>query len=135
MIMARSSLTVFNGLAATVKWPRLRVRLALSSVVSLCLLIAMITEKQKKFLRARAHHLKPVVSAGNAGMSEGVLREIDLALAHHELIKVRVSGVDRDELKALAASVCEDMDASLVQLIGHIVIMYRPAKKPRIQLP
>jgi RNA-binding protein len=95
----------------------------------------MITEKQKKFLRARAHHLKPVVSAGNAGISEGVLREIDLALAHHELIKVRVSGVDRDELKTIATTVCEDMDASLVQLIGHIVIMYRPAKKPQIQLP
>jgi RNA-binding protein len=95
----------------------------------------MITEKQKKFLRARAHHLKPVVSAGNAGISEGVLREIDLALAHHELIKVRVSGVDRDELKTIAARICEDMNASLVQLIGHIVIMYRPAKKPQIQFP
>ena len=76
-----------------------------------------------------------MVSAGNAGISAAVLREIDLALAHHELIKVRVSGVDRDELKTVAASISEDMDATLVQLIGHIVILYRPAKKPRIQLP
>ncbi len=95
----------------------------------------MITDKQKKFLRASAHHLKPVVTAGNAGMSAGVLREIDIALSAHELIKVRVSGVDRDELKTIAAKVCADMNATLIQLIGHIVIMYRPAKKPRIQLP
>jgi len=95
----------------------------------------MITEKQKKFLRARAHQLKPVVTAGNAGVSEAVLREVDIALSHHELIKVRINGADRDELKTMAADICKNMDASLVQLIGHIVIIYRPAKKPIILLP
>jgi len=95
----------------------------------------MITNKQKKFLRASAHQLKPVVSAGNAGISEGVMREIENALSHHELIKIRISGAERDDLKPMAESICENMDASLIQIIGHIVVIYRPAKDPKIQLP
>ena len=95
----------------------------------------MITDKQKKFLRARAHHLKPVVTAGNAGISEGVLREIDIALSHHELIKVRINPTDRSELKEMADTLCQTTQASLVQVIGHIVILYRPAASEKIQLP
>lgn len=63
------------------------------------------------------------------------MREIDLALAHHELIKVRINGADRDELKTLATDICTAMEATQVQLIGHILILYRPAIKPLIQLP
>lgn len=95
----------------------------------------MITDKQKKFLRARAHHLKPVVTAGNAGITEGVLRELDIALAHHELIKVRINAGDRSELKEMANSLCQSSNASLVQIIGHIVVLYRPAETAKIQLP
>ena len=95
----------------------------------------MITDKQKKFLRARAHHLKPVVTAGNAGLSDGVLRELDIALSHHELIKVRINPSDRSELKAMANSLCQSTDASLVQVIGHVVILYRPSESKKIQLP
>lgn len=95
----------------------------------------MISEKQKKFLRARAHQLKPVVTAGNAGVSEAVLREVDIALSHHELIKVRINGASRGDLKSIAANLCKNMDATLVQLIGHVVIVYRPAKKPVIHMP
>jgi len=95
----------------------------------------MITNKQRKFLRANAHQLKPVVSAGNAGLSEGVMHEIEGALSHHELIKIRISGAERDDIKTMADTICENMDASLVQIIGHVVIIYRPAKDPKIQLP
>ena len=135
IIIARSSLTLLNGLAETVKCLRLRAKLAFPLLLSLWPLLFMITNKQKKFLRASAHQLKPVVSAGNAGISEGVMREIDIALSHHELIKVRISGTERGDLKPMAASICENMDASLVQIIGHIVVIYRPAKNPKIQLP
>jgi len=95
----------------------------------------MITEKQKCFLRSRAHPLKPVVTAGNAGITEGVLNEINLALSHHELIKIRIGGAGRVELKNMAEQIRKKTDACLVQIIGHIAILYRPAKKPVIQLP
>lgn len=94
----------------------------------------MITDKQKRFLKARAHHLKPVVTAGNAGISQGVLNEIEIALSRHELIKVRVNA-DRDERKTMAEQICKKTSANLIQIIGGIVILYRPAEKPFINLP
>jgi len=133
-MIAKSSFTPFKGLAATVTWRVLRVTLA-SSLLLLCeFFISMITDKQKRFLRAKAHHLKPVVMVGNAGLSEGVLNEVEIALSHHELIKVRISA-DRDERKSMASKICENTNADLVQLIGGIAILYRAAKKPSIELP
>ena len=95
----------------------------------------MITEKQKRFLRSKAHHLKPVVTTGNAGLSEPVIKEIEIALAHHELIKLRISGADREQLREMADEACAATNATLIQVIGHIAIMYRRAKTPKIILP
>lgn len=95
----------------------------------------MITEKQKRFLKSKAHSLKPVVITGEAGISEGVLREIDLSLEHHELIKVRVNAMDREERKSMIDHICKETNSDLVQSIGHIAILYRAAKKPVLSLP
>ena len=56
----------------------------------------ILTTKQKQYLKGLAHHLNPVVMLGGNGLTEGVLVEIDNALNHHELIKVKVAGADRD---------------------------------------
>ena len=56
-----------------------------------------LTNKQKQYLKGLAHSLKPVVQLGGNGLTEGVLAEIDNALSHHELIKVKVPTDDRDE--------------------------------------
>lgn len=87
--------------------------------------------EQKKQLRARAHALKPVVITGQAGLSPAVLSEIDLALDHHELIKVRVNAEDREMRKEMAQQICVETGAELIQSIGHIVTLYRkrPEKK------
>jgi len=87
-----------------------------------------LTEKMKHDLRGRGHALKPVVSVGNAGLSKAVLREIGLSLEHHELMKIRISGAEREERKQLIARICEDFNAELVQAVGHIALIYR--KKP-----
>ena len=55
-----------------------------------------LSNKQKKHLKALAHHLDPVVLLGANGLTEGVVAEIDLALEHHELIKVKIPGDDRE---------------------------------------
>jgi RNA-binding protein len=94
-----------------------------------------LTEKQKRHLRAKAHHLKPTVIVGGAGLTDGLLRELDLSLAHHELLKVRVNAADRDARKAAIEHLCETSGAALVQSIGHIAVLYRPADPPQIQLP
>ena len=88
-------------------------------------------ENQKRDLRQRGHALKPVVIIGNAGLSEAVLREIDLSLEHHELLKVRLGGADREARRQLIASICESCHAELVQSIGHIALIYRKQASPR----
>jgi RNA-binding protein len=85
--------------------------------------------EQKKELRTRSHHLKPVVITGNAGITPAVLKEISLALDHHELIKVRINAANREQRAEMTQTICSELEASLVQAIGHIVTIYRPAPK------
>ena len=84
-----------------------------------------LTEKQKPEFRGRAHGLKPVVSIGNAGLSKAVLREIELSLEHHELMKLKIGGAGRDERERIIAQICDSTGAELVQAIGHIALVYR----------
>jgi len=84
-------------------------------------------EKQKRALRGRGHNLKPVVSIGNAGLSKAVLRELDLSLEHHELMKIRIAAGDRTARRQLIEQVCAELNAELVQAIGHIALLYREA--------
>jgi len=81
--------------------------------------------KDTSRLKARAHHLKPVVTIGAAGLSEAVLAEVDLALDHHELIKVKIGAADRDARRLLMQALCEKTGADLVQHIGHTAVLYR----------
>lgn len=91
--------------------------------------------KQRKHLKALAHHRKPVVHVGNAGVTAPVLREITQALDAHELLKIRLPGVERDARHALLEQVCEATGAEAVQEIGRVAVIYRRAKKPRLKLP
>jgi len=88
-------------------------------------------ENQKRELRQRGHALKPIVIIGNAGLSESVIREIDRSLEHHELMKVRLGGADREAKKRLIISICESCHAELVQSIGRIALIYRKQTSPR----
>jgi RNA-binding protein len=85
-----------------------------------------LSEKQRRYLRGLAHPLKPVILIGNAGVSEGVVAETRRALADHELIKVRMTGAER-----------EARDAALEDgRIGHVATLYRrSAELPKIVLP
>jgi len=96
-----------------------------------------ITDKQRRWLKQRVHHLKPVVTLGQAGLSDAVLAEIELALDHHELIKVRVSSAERDERDATVRAIAARTDAALIQRIGNVASFFRanPRKKAPLQLP
>jgi RNA-binding protein len=72
---------------------------------------------------------------GQHGLTEKVLREIDQALAHHELIKIRVLDDDRAHRESLLQSVCDQAAAAPVQHIGKLLVIYRPADKPMLHLP
>jgi RNA-binding protein len=85
-----------------------------------------LTPSERRALRARAHALKPVVLVGHQGLTPSVLHEIDVALAAHELVKVRVSGEDRDEREALLARICAELGCAPVQHLGKILTVWRP---------
>lgn len=87
-----------------------------------------LSEKSRRELRGKGHTLKPVVSIGNAGLSEAVMREIELSLEHHELMKIKVGGADREQRAQIIKEICASFDAELVQAIGHIALIYREIK-------
>lgn len=78
-------------------------------------------------LRAQAHHLDPVVLLGANGLTEAVMKEIDRELKAHELIKVRVPTDDREEREAVFAEVAETLGCARVQMIGKLLVLWRPA--------
>lgn len=71
---------------------------------------------------------------GNAGLTENVMSEIEIALNHHELVKIKIAG-NSDERKTIANTIENQTSAVLVQSIGHTASFYREADKPKIQLP
>jgi RNA-binding protein len=91
--------------------------------------------KQRQHLKALAHHRKPVVQVGNAGITAAVIKEIELAIGRHELIKIRLPGVEREARSEMLKKICAAAGADAVQEIGRMVVIYRPAEKPRLKLP
>jgi RNA-binding protein len=85
-----------------------------------------LTPAERRGLRTQAHHLHPVVMIGGAGLTAAVLHEIDVALKSHELIKIRVLGEDRAHRGHLEAEICAALDASPVQTIGKMIVVFRP---------
>ena len=84
-----------------------------------------LSSAERKLLKARAHALNPVVTVGNERLSASVLKEIETSLKAHDLIKIRVTGDDRDARLALLAEICTRTGASAVQHIGKILVVYR----------
>lgn len=91
--------------------------------------------KQKQFLRAAAHKLKPVISVGNGGVSESVMAEFVTTIAHHELIKAKIGAGDRLERDKLITALAQRCGAELVQVIGRTAVFYRRAETPKLVLP
>ncbi|WP_342581545.1 ribosome assembly RNA-binding protein YhbY [Ureibacillus sp. FSL W7-1570] len=96
----------------------------------------MLTGKQKRFLRAEAHHLTPIFQVGKGGVNEQMLRQIEDALEARELIKVRILDNCEMDKHEVAETLAEGTKSELVQLIGLTVVLYKESKKhKRIQLP
>ncbi|MED7789548.1 ribosome assembly RNA-binding protein YhbY [Francisella sp. 19X1-34] len=89
--------------------------------------------KQQQKLKAQAHSLKPVVLMGEKGLTENVMLEIDLALASHELIKIKAGRLPKEEKQQIAAEIVKATKSELVQIIGNILVLYRknPNKKKK----
>jgi RNA-binding protein len=87
-----------------------------------------LSEKQKKHLRRLAHPLSPVVMLGNAGLTDGVVNELDRALTDHELVKVSARVGEREARNAALDLLANRTASSLVQRVGHVGVFYRRGK-------
>lgn len=96
-----------------------------------------LTASEKRYLRSRAHHLRPAVQIGKHGLTESSIAAIDAAVEAHELIKIRF--VDRkDERAELAQAAAEAVGGALVGRIGNVAILFRrqpDADRRRLELP
>jgi len=81
--------------------------------------------EQRRSLRAAAHHLNPVVSIAQKGLTPTVLQEIDNCLKTHELIKVRLHGIERADRDPLLAEICTNLNCAPVQHIGNLFVLWR----------
>ncbi|MEO8308875.1 MAG: YhbY family RNA-binding protein [Pseudomonadota bacterium] len=95
-----------------------------------------LTEKQRRHLKGLAHPLRPVILMGQAGLTDAVVAETTRALADHELIKVRLPGMERPARDATLKSLAERTGSVLVTRIGHVAVLYRRGEPlPRIVIP
>lgn len=95
-----------------------------------------LSEKQKKHLRRLAHPMSPIVMLGNAGLTLGVVKELDRALADHELVKVSARVGERGARDAALDDLARQTSSEIVQRIGNIGLFYRrSAQIPKILLP
>ena len=85
----------------------------------------------KKALKAIAHHLNPIVTIGNLGLSASVIAELNRAISDHELIKVRLNIADRKLRVEFVNEVSQLLDAKIVQQVGKVVVLYRPNEETR----
>ena len=90
-----------------------------------------LNNKQKQYLKGLAHPLKPVVMLGSNGLTEGVLAEIEQALKHHELIKIKVAAEERETKTLIVDAIVRETKACNVQVIGNMLVLYRPSTEDR----
>ena len=88
-----------------------------------------LTTKQKLYLKSKAHDIKPVVMIGQKGITDSVIEEIKSSIDHHELIKVKIAGQEKEVREAVAAELAEKADMTIVQIMGNTVTFFKQKKQ------
>lgn len=93
-----------------------------------------LTPEQKKHFRTLGHKLNPIVTVAGKGLTEIIQLEVDRALEDHELIKVKFAVGDREVKKEMIRELCSIVEATIIQEIGHIALIYRKSLDPNPKL-
>lgn len=96
----------------------------------------MLTGKQKRFLRSKAHHLNPIFQVGKGGVNENMINQITDVLEARELIKVSILQNCEEDKDTVAEKFVKGCHAELVQIIGNTIVLYKESKENKeIVLP
>ena len=96
----------------------------------------MLTGKQKRFLRSKAHHLDPIFQVGKGGVNENMIKQVADALEARELFKISVLQNCEEDKNVVARKLAEGTGAEIVQVIGNTIVLYKESvEKKQISLP
>ena len=84
-----------------------------------------LTKEHIHALKGLAHPMKPVLIMGEKGVTESFLAEAERAIEYHELIKIRISGDDRETKKEIAAEITAALNANMIQHIGNVITLFK----------
>lgn len=93
------------------------------------------TSKQRSYLKSLASTMEPVFQIGKSSLTPEIITALQEVLEKRELIKVAVLKNCADEPKVIAEIIGERTHSTVVQVIGKKMVFYKPAKKPKIELP
>jgi RNA-binding protein len=89
-----------------------------------------LNNQQIRKLKGIAQRLEPIVHVGKEGITESLVRSVDLALIQRELVKVRFTGC-KDRKKELAPLIAEKTDSTFVTRVGNVAVYFREAADPK----
>jgi RNA-binding protein len=96
----------------------------------------MLTGKQKRYLRSKAHHLDPIFQVGKGGVNENMVKQVAVALEARELFKISVLQNCEEDKNVVAEQLAKGTGADIVQIIGNTIVLYKEsAEKKQIILP
>jgi RNA-binding protein len=96
----------------------------------------MLTGKQKRYLRSKAHHLDPIFQVGKGGVNENMVKQVADALEARELFKISVLQNCEEDKNVVAQQLAEGTGADIVQIIGNTIVLYKESvEKKQITLP
>ncbi|AVP37196.1 ribosome assembly RNA-binding protein YhbY [Staphylococcus felis] len=96
----------------------------------------VLTGKQKRYLRSKAHHIDPIFQIGKSGINSNMITQLDETLEKRELIKIHILQNNLDDKQELANELSVQTNSHLVQLIGSMIVLYRESKESKqIELP
>ncbi|MEH6995671.1 ribosome assembly RNA-binding protein YhbY [Neobacillus drentensis] len=96
----------------------------------------MLTGKQKRYLRSKAHHLDPIFQVGKGGVNENMVKQVAEALEARELFKISVLQNCEEDKNVVAEQLAEGTGADIVQIIGNTIVLYKESvEKKQITLP
>ncbi|MEI3613314.1 ribosome assembly RNA-binding protein YhbY [Pseudogracilibacillus sp. SO30301A] len=92
----------------------------------------MLSGKQKRFLRAKAHHLKAIFQVGKSGVTNNMIEQLKDVLEKRELIKISILQNCLEDKEVVAEQIATDADAEIVQIIGNNIILYKESEENKM---
>lgn len=93
--------------------------------------MSKITTRMKRHVRYKLKDEKPTIWVGKDGLTLPLLSEIENQLKKKKMLKIKIlkSALQQDNAQAIASKAAEQSGASLVEIRGHVFILYKRHKK------